>query len=243
MVARLEQREQRGRLRGDPAGERHRAGAALEVRHPLLEHGDRRVHDARVRVAVLLQVEVRGRRLRVLEHVAGRLEDRHRARARVRVGPLPGVQLPGLESERAGFLGAMGHVGTPAFPCLASSGPSQEAADDGRLPRLLEQEAVVAVRRLDDVALDRLAERSGAPSAISRDADGGYSQSELNAISSVRAETPASARGQRPAAVLPGEVEVGQRARRVEVGVGVEPPDERVGLVAQVALDLELRAR
>ena len=78
-------------------------------------------------------------------------------------------------------------------------------------------------------------------SSISRDADGGYSQSELNAISSVRAETPSSARVERAAAVLPREVEIGQRARRVEVGVGVEPPDERVGLVAQVALDLELR--
>ena len=104
VVARLQQREQRGRLRGDPAGERHRAGAALEVRHPLLEHRDGRVHDARVGVPVLLQVEVRRRRLRVLEHVAGRLEDRHRAGAGVRVGPLPGVQLPGLEAELAGLL-------------------------------------------------------------------------------------------------------------------------------------------
>ena len=101
VVARLEQREQRGRLRGDPAGERDRAGAALEVRHPLLEHRDGRVHDPRVGVPVLLQVEVRRRRLRVLEHVAGGLEDRHRARAGVRVGPLPGVQLARLESERA----------------------------------------------------------------------------------------------------------------------------------------------
>ena len=45
---------------------------------------------------------------------------------------------------------------------------------------------------------------------------------------------------QRAAAVLPREVEVRQRPRRVEVGVGVEARDERVGLVAQVALDLEL---
>src|SRR5262249_53491373 len=72
---------------------------------------DGRVHDPRVRVPVLLQVEVRRRRFRVFEHVAGRLEDRHRACARVRVGPLPGVQLPCLESEGAGFLGTGGVVG------------------------------------------------------------------------------------------------------------------------------------
>ena len=35
-------------------------------------------------------------------------------------------------------------------------------------------------------------------SSISRDADGGYSQSELKAISSVRAETPSSARASDP---------------------------------------------
>jgi hypothetical protein len=35
-------------------------------------------------------------------------------------------------------------------------------------------------------------------SATSRDADGGYSQSELNDISSVRARTPASARPSDP---------------------------------------------
>ena len=111
VVARLEQREQRGRLRGDPAGERHRAGPALEVRHPLLEDGDRRVHDARVGVPVLLQVEVGRGRFGVLEHVAGRLEDRHRASSGVRVGPLPGVELARLESERAGLLGSVALVG------------------------------------------------------------------------------------------------------------------------------------
>ena len=109
VVARLQQGEQRGRLGGEPAGERHRAGAALEVRHPLLEHRGGRVHDARVRVPVLLQVEVGRRRFRVLEHVAGRGENRHRTCARVRVGPLAGVQLPGLEAERAGFFWSDGH--------------------------------------------------------------------------------------------------------------------------------------
>ena len=40
--------------------------------------------------------------------------------------------------------------------------------------------------------------RARSASAISPDADGGYSQSELNAISSVRAETPSSARASDP---------------------------------------------
>ena len=100
MVAGLEHREQRSCLRGDSAGERDRAGPALEVRHPLLEDGDGRVHDAGVRVPVLLQVEVRPSRLGIFEHVARRLEDRHGASSGVRVGPLTGVKLPRLESER-----------------------------------------------------------------------------------------------------------------------------------------------
>ena len=41
-------------------------------------------------------------------------------------------------------------------------------------------------------------------------------------------------------AVFPREVEVAQGPRGVKVGVGVESLDERVRLVAQVALDLEL---
>ena len=69
----------------------------------LLERRRRRVHDARVGVAVLLQVEVGRRRLRVLEDVAGRLEDRHGARAGVRVGPLAGVDGARVEAEGAGL--------------------------------------------------------------------------------------------------------------------------------------------
>ena len=103
MVARLEQREQRRRLRRDPAREGDRAAAALEARHALLEHRHRRVHDARVGVPVLLQVEVRGSRLRILEHVARGLVDRDGARAGVRVGALPGVHLTRLEPEVARF--------------------------------------------------------------------------------------------------------------------------------------------
>ncbi len=40
--------------------------------------------------------------------------------------------------------------------------------------------------------------------------------------------------------MLPGEVEVCERARRVQVGVGVEATHERVRLMAEIAFDLEL---
>ncbi len=98
----------------------------------------------------------------------------------------------------------------------------------------------MAVRRLDHMELDRLAEsakrvfdlpRSGRrvqPVGAERD----QQRPRRNAF-----ERPP----QRSAAVLPREIEIGQGARRIEIGVGVEAPDERAGLVAQVALDLEFR--
>ena len=101
VIAGLEQREEDRRLRREAAREGDRAGAALEARDALLEHRDRRVHDPRVGVAVLLQVEVRGRALDVLEDVARGLEDRHRARTGVRVGPLAGVDRARVEPELA----------------------------------------------------------------------------------------------------------------------------------------------
>jgi len=84
---------------GETARERHSARTALEVRHSLLEHRGGGVHDPRVGVAVLLQVEVRSSRLRVLEDVAGGLEDRHRPGAGVGVRTLTRVQLAGVEPE------------------------------------------------------------------------------------------------------------------------------------------------
>ena len=153
VVAGLEQREQRGRLRGDPAGERHRADAALEVRHPLLEDRDGRVHDARVRVPVLLQVEVRRSRLR-----DPRTRSSSSGRSAPRVRPCSGR----AAARRAAAASRIRTRG-PAPVGLRSTviaGPSEKATDDRRLPRLLEQEAVVAVRRLDHVELDRLAERA-----------------------------------------------------------------------------------
>src|SRR5689334_4989364 len=133
MVAGLEQGEQGRGLRSDPAGESNRSDPAFETRQSFLEHGDGRVHDARVGVAVLLQVEVRSRGLRVLEHVTRGLEDRHRAGAGVRVGPLAGVELSRLEAEVARLLGtiALGrHESTPRKRrmigvCRASSSRKQ----------------------------------------------------------------------------------------------------------------------
>ena len=73
--------------------------AALERGDALLEHVRGRVHDPGVDVPELLEPEqargVRG----VVEHVAGRGVDRHRARVRGRVRLLAGVQGEGLGSE------------------------------------------------------------------------------------------------------------------------------------------------
>ena len=233
MVAGLEQREQGGRLGGDAAGERDAAGAALEVGHPFLEHRGRRVHDARVGVAVLLEVEVRRRRLRVLEHVAGRLEDRHRAGAGVGVGPLPGVQLPGLEAEVVVVVHArVGH------------GDSLPAARNSRTSGICR--ASSSRKQSWPYGASITCSSTGLPRArsavsISCDADGRVEPVGAERDQQGPRRDAGQRRLQRTVAVLAGEVEVRQRARGVEVGVGVEALDERVGLVAQVALDLELR--
>ena len=100
-VARLEQHEEEPGLRGEAARESDGTGAALEVRKALLERGHGRIHDPAVDVAVLLQVEVGRRRFRVLEHEPGGLVDRRRARAGVRIRPLPGVHGARVEAEVA----------------------------------------------------------------------------------------------------------------------------------------------
>ena len=69
-------------------------------------------------------------------------------------------------------------------------------------------------------------------------APGGKSQSLVKATHSVSASTGAKACSSEPCGG--GQVEVVERARDVEVGVGVEAVDEALALVAQVALDLEL---
>jgi hypothetical protein len=131
-------------------------------------------------------------------------------------------------------------VREPAVPGAGQAVLVQELADDGRLPRFLEQEAVVAVGRLDHMALGWLAELGQRVGDLDR---------RGRRVEPVGAERdqqrprrhPGQSPRERAATVLPREIEVGQRARGVQVGVGVEAFDERVGLVAQVALDLELR--
>ena len=59
-------------------------------------------------------------------------------------------------------------------------------------------------------------------------------------MSSVRADTAAHRVLQTAAAVLPRQIEIGERPRRVEIGVRVEALHEALGLVPQVVLDLEL---
>ena len=101
MVTRCEEREERRRLCRQSAGERYRAAATLETRDTLFEHRERRVHDPRVGVAVLLEIEVGGSGVRVLEDVARGLKNRHRARTGIRIRSLTGVKLAGLEPEVA----------------------------------------------------------------------------------------------------------------------------------------------
>ncbi len=82
-------REGRGRL---ARRQRERGRAALQRRHPLLQHVAGRVHDARIDVAEFFQREqVRGV-LGIPELIGGRLIDRHRDGPGCRVGPVAGVQ-------------------------------------------------------------------------------------------------------------------------------------------------------
>jgi hypothetical protein len=80
----------------------HGADPLLERRQPLLEHRRRRVGDARVDVAGTLEVEQPGGMIGVVEQIRRGLVDRHRARARYRIGMLPGMQAQGLEGGRLG---------------------------------------------------------------------------------------------------------------------------------------------
>ena len=101
VVAGLAQRaddEELGRL---TAGGRHRADSAFEAGHSLLERGDGRVADAGVDVAELLQREEVGSVGGVLEHEAGRLEDRHRPSTGDRFGVGAGMDRPGAKPPLA----------------------------------------------------------------------------------------------------------------------------------------------
>ena len=76
-------------LRRQAARGRDRAEAALEARDALLERRDRRVRQARVDVAVLLQCEARRGIGRVVEDEGARLVDRERRAPVSASGMLP----------------------------------------------------------------------------------------------------------------------------------------------------------
>ncbi len=98
-LARLEHGEERQGLgceaarEADPPGPRGSRCARLAPRPWGLRPASRG--------SVLLQIEVRDRARRVREHVARRLEDRHRPRAGVRVRALPRVQRARVEAALA----------------------------------------------------------------------------------------------------------------------------------------------
>ena len=97
-VADVLHREQRGRL---ARGQRQRRDAAFERGDALLQHGLRRVHDAGVDVAELLEREQVGGMLGRIELVGRRLIDRHRDRVGRRIGAIAGMQHDGF-SVRTG---------------------------------------------------------------------------------------------------------------------------------------------
>ena len=100
MVAGAEQRRDGKMHRRHAARRAHRADAVFERRQPLFQHRRRRIGNARVDVAGALQVEQAGGMIGIVEHIRGGLIDRHRARARDRIGMLPGMQAQGLERGR-----------------------------------------------------------------------------------------------------------------------------------------------
>src|SRR5712691_13564304 len=115
----------------------------------------------------------------------------------------------------------------------------EELLDHRSLARLLQQKTVMSVRSLDDVELDLLASRA----ERARELLG--TRRRVEPIGAERDEQRSGRhvadRGRElSAAVLPRGVGVGQRAGRVEIRVGVEASHERIRLVAQVTLDLEL---
>ncbi len=108
-----------------------------------------------------------------------------------------------------------------------------------RVARVLQQERIVAVRRIDFGVADRRRLSSSART-ISRLRAGAKRQSVVNLTSRKRAVARASAAPGRRR--TPRRVEIVERARDQQVGVGVEVIAELVALIAQVALDLEIDA-
>jgi hypothetical protein len=101
--------------------------APFEGGDALFEHRVRRVHDAGVDVAKFLEAKEVGRMLGAAELIRRRLVDRHRDRARGRVGPIAAA----MQGERLGILRGSRHrsVSLGSLPDLRWS----LAAERGRL--------------------------------------------------------------------------------------------------------------
>lgn len=116
VVAGLGDVEDREGLGGLPGRDEEGTDATFERGDALLDGVLRRVHDARVDVAELLEREQVCRVLGVLEDVGGRLVDRQCACTCRRVGLLPGMDLTGLEGPVRGA--GSGVVGHGLAPCV-----------------------------------------------------------------------------------------------------------------------------
>jgi len=104
LVARARKRGDRQRLGRLPGGCRQAGHAALQRRNPLLEDIGRRIHDAGVDVAELLQSKEAARVRAIVEDVAGRLVDRHSACLRGLFNALTAVQGQGGKVQLLGLV-------------------------------------------------------------------------------------------------------------------------------------------
>jgi hypothetical protein len=148
VVARLQQRHQRHRLGGHAAGGGHRGAAALQRGHALFQRRHRRVGQPRVDVAEGLQVEQAGGVVGAVEHEAGGLVDRQRARAGGGVGDLAGVdgQRLGLEAWSIIMAGLQRrqHGAWPRSPVLT---PAQCRPPNSRACSIFTQRSITCPAR------------------------------------------------------------------------------------------------
>ena len=116
LVAGRKQRHQRDELRRHAAGHHQRARRALQRREPFLQHRRGRVADARVDVAVLLELEKLRRLVGAVEDVGGRLVNRHGARAGRGIGNVARMHHARVEAKGARRGGAHEPPTLPANP-------------------------------------------------------------------------------------------------------------------------------
>jgi hypothetical protein len=99
MVTRLAQGQDQQRLGGMTGTGRETADAAFEVGDALLESIIRGIHDSRVYIASLFEGEQAAGMFGIFEGISCGLVNRNSAGAGGWVGSLPGVDLPGGETE------------------------------------------------------------------------------------------------------------------------------------------------